>query len=193
MRSLRSRVCLRLAYALAALASVPPVWVFWLRKGSPCSYNHAAIHTYPFPLPFNPSPIKPPSRFPLGACGPCGRLGQSGCGRPCGLAVRPRAHYGPPLLVLSPTGLLNDICSRLIIWLRGARKVRAAASSGLGRVAARRVVVVGAVLRPAPTTTTLSLRSGVRPPTLALRGTHTRPPLSCATLPSSFLSACPLR
>ena len=109
MRSLRSRMCLRLASALAALANVPPVWVFWWRKGSPCSYNHAAIHTYPFPLPFNPSPIKPPSRFRLGACGPCGRLGQSGC---CPLRAQ--------RLVLSPTGLCNDICSRLIIWLRGA-------------------------------------------------------------------------
>lgn len=107
MRSLRSRVCLRLASALAALASVPAVWVFWLRKGSPCSYNHAAIHTYPFPLPFNPSPIKPPSRFPLGAFSPCGRLGQSGF---CPLRAQS--------LVLSPTGLRNDICSRLISWLR---------------------------------------------------------------------------
>ena len=68
MRSLRSRVCLRLASALAALASVPPVWVFWQRKGSPCSYDHAAINTYPFPLPFNPSPIKAPPLFTLTAC-----------------------------------------------------------------------------------------------------------------------------
>lgn len=108
MRSLRSRVCLRLASALAALANVPPVWVFWQRKGSPCSYDHAAIHTYPFPLPFNPSPIKPPSTIPLAPRGSQGRLGQSGKGARCA-----------PLSCLSPTGLRNDICYRLMIWATG--------------------------------------------------------------------------
>lgn len=119
MRSLRSRVYLRLAFALAALASVPPVWIFWQRKESPCSDNHAYIHTYPFPLSFNLSPLKPPSRFPLGACSPCGRLGQSGCCPPCGRSVGRRSRYGAQHLVLSPTGLSNDICSRLMIWATG--------------------------------------------------------------------------
>lgn len=103
MRSLRSRVCLQLASALATLANVPPVWVIWWRKGSPCSYDHAAIHTYPFPLPFNPSPIKPPSTIPLAPRGSQGRLGQSGKGALCA-----------PLSCLSPTRLRNDICYRLI-------------------------------------------------------------------------------
>lgn len=112
MRSLRSRMCLRLASALAALANVPPVWVFWSRKGSPCSDNHAYIHTYPFPLPFNPSPIKPPSRFPLAPFGGCGRLGQSGF---CPLRAQS--------LCLSPTGSRKYVlldCLRIITKCAGA-------------------------------------------------------------------------